>query len=985
LAFAAPRVSSAGVVEPQWSWINVNFDTQSRPGLIGPAGGTNMTWNESIGTAGLTKSGLLNSNGVATSVGFTCSANCMGTWGNPPLPVLTSAAFSWVNNTPSDLVISGLTPGKKYVLYVASHYPNELGGRSLFSTTNATTTSSPQLVDNGGPNGKTFRWLRGVNYVRFDKIVPDATNSIKLTMTSGSDLQRSYINGFQLIEDPSANTCSYATWLAGFNFSGISNPDLTLEGDSDRDSYSNMEEFELGLSPTVGNRRAGFLTTDFWNGISGFAVGDFLASFKYFNEPDSVTLKPLSALKFNAPYSGSRSRGYITPTVTGDYTFWLSARTSANLLLSTDLSQGKYAKRKIAAIGTDLGHGAGIGWNEPNLWDRFASQQSAPVHLDAGQSYYLEMDQVSASQVESQTNLAWACNGGAREVIPDARLSTYAKTPDDFEDDCLPDAWESQYGLSVTDNGALDPARQGEAGDYDGDGLTNREEYLLGTNPANSDTDGDGISDLTEVNVLGTNALVSNVVQDTLLSTVSLANVVSSSTGWTMTSGGLISDSFRGEAAWNFSVPTAGFWLFSLNTELMGSAYGNEEVPVVLKVDGKPVARRQIRYGSARLGSLQILSPWLTAGSHQVSVLVDNMLARRTVRLVSLQIFTPADATGFLARDNRVISHPATSRTSPAFIEGYARDTGSVTVNGIAASEGTGGGHWYANLALANQATAQAHTIHFETGADTPGSFTWQATNVLDAEVLTIRQGDTLRLGAWGADPNKVATLNFPSGTSTTLIGSATCLQTFSAFGTFQITGSLQGGTAATLTVKVIPAPGFPFGTVDALDGCNRMLYASAAPEIAFDTPSSNARLVSIRSNDYATISILPKSSESFGVAGRLFTGGPIMAVQRINVIGLSDAMQNDLTSGAAGNLSGYKIVNVPLTVVSLPSGARIDVTIFRSGVMFANGSTLRSIYPADLHNGWINLEFLFPIGQPGGYCHSLQVYDRNGAYIGTR
>jgi hypothetical protein len=362
LAAVTPMVSSAGVVEPQWSWINVNFDTQSRPGLIGPAGGTNMTWNESIGTAGLTKFGLLNSNGVATPVGFTCSANCMYDWGNPPLPLLTAAAFSWVNNSPSDLVISGLTPGKKYVLYVASHHPNELGGRSVFSTANVTTTSGPQLVDNGGPNGKTYRWLRGVNYARFDKIEPDATNSIRLTMVSGSDLQRSYINGFQLIEDPSTNTCSFSTWLTGFNFSGISNPDLTLEGDPDRDSYTNMEEYESGLQPTTPDRRGGVFMTDFWNGISGFSVDELLASSKFFNEPDSMMFRPLSGLKFNAPYSGSRSRGYITPTVTGDYTFWLSARTSANLLFSTDLSRGKYAKRRIAAIGADLGHGTGNGW-----------------------------------------------------------------------------------------------------------------------------------------------------------------------------------------------------------------------------------------------------------------------------------------------------------------------------------------------------------------------------------------------------------------------------------------------------------------------------------------------------------------------------------------------------------------------------------------------------------------------------------------------
>jgi hypothetical protein len=616
LLLTGARATAQGVIGTQWRWVNVNFDEQTRSGLAGPVGGLGLTWNQCVGNAGLTQTGLLDSNGTATTVGFTCDASSVYTWLDPELKLLTGSAFNFIRNTPMNVVISGLTPGKKYTLYLASYVPNESGSRNVYTTPNVTTSGSTQLVDNGGPQGVSDRWLRGANYTRFENIQPDATNCIKLSLVSGSPSERAHLSGFQLVENPAAATSPYATWLAGFSFAGIPGADLALDGDPDCDRYTNMEEYQLGLDPTLANSRAGVFMTDFWNGLSGMTVGELQASPKFFNEPDSVTFKPLSGLKFTGAYSGSRSRAYITPTATGDYTFWLSARTSANLLLSSDVSQGKYAKRRIAAIGTDLGHGTGIGRNEPNLWDRFASQQSAPVRLVAGQTYYLEIDHHTGCQGESHTSLAWACDGGAREVIPDAVVSSYAKTPDDLDDDCLPDAWEAQYGLSLSDNGATDPARQGENGDCDGDGLTNREEYLYGTNPTDSDTDGDGHSDSAEVNVIGSNALISNVVNDTLLSTVGLENVVSSSTAWAMTSGGLIASSFRGEATWNFSVPTAGFWLFRLYAELMGTTYGNEEVPVVVKVDGKAVARRQIRFGSAKLGSLQALSPWLSAGNH---------------------------------------------------------------------------------------------------------------------------------------------------------------------------------------------------------------------------------------------------------------------------------------------------------------------------------------------------------------------------------
>ena len=125
----------------EWGWINVNFDTETRTGLVGPAGGAGAAWNERIGTAGLIANNLLDGSGAATTVGFTCDATNVDPWGGPDLKMLAGAAFNFASNTPSSLVISGLKPGQKYVLYLASYYPNELGGRSLFSTTNPTNGS----------------------------------------------------------------------------------------------------------------------------------------------------------------------------------------------------------------------------------------------------------------------------------------------------------------------------------------------------------------------------------------------------------------------------------------------------------------------------------------------------------------------------------------------------------------------------------------------------------------------------------------------------------------------------------------------------------------------------------------------------------------------------------------------------------------------------------------------------------------------------
>jgi hypothetical protein len=68
--------------------------------------------------------------------------------------------------------------------------------------------------------------------------------------------------------------------------------------------------------------------------------------------------------------------------------------------------------------------------------------------------------------------------------------------------DGIPDSWKIAHGLDVND-----PTVASQ--DPDGDGLTNLQEFQLGTDPNNPDTDGDGISDGAEI-ANGTNPLDPN-------------------------------------------------------------------------------------------------------------------------------------------------------------------------------------------------------------------------------------------------------------------------------------------------------------------------------------------------------------------------------------------------------------------------------------------------------------------------------------------
>ncbi len=66
------------------------------------------------------------------------------------------------------------------------------------------------------------------------------------------------------------------------------------------------------------------------------------------------------------------------------------------------------------------------------------------------------------------------------------------RSPRDLDGDGMPDEWERAHGLNAND--PTDAEK-----DADGDGLTNRQELMLGTDPSRADTDGDGVSDGLEV------------------------------------------------------------------------------------------------------------------------------------------------------------------------------------------------------------------------------------------------------------------------------------------------------------------------------------------------------------------------------------------------------------------------------------------------------------------------------------------------------
>ncbi len=101
--------------------------------------------------------------------------------------------------------------------------------------------------------------------------------------------------------------------------------------------------------------------------------------------------------------SASRIRGFIHPNITGNYVFYVSGDSMAELFLSTDDSPGN--KRLIALCPQ---------W--AFNFEVYPKQVSAPISLTAGKKYYFETLQLGGSG-NGRTDVGWDVPGLASQTI----------------------------------------------------------------------------------------------------------------------------------------------------------------------------------------------------------------------------------------------------------------------------------------------------------------------------------------------------------------------------------------------------------------------------------------------------------------------------------------------------------------------------------------------------------------------------------------
>ena len=102
-----------------------------------------------------------------------------------------------------------------------------------------------------------------------------------------------------------------------------------------------------------------------------------------------------------------RITGSITVPTTGQYTFYIASDDSSRLFLSTDATSAN--KVQIASVGNGL-------WTDPQQWNKYSSQQSSATTLQAGQTYYIEIQHLESSGGD-HVSVGWS-GPGMSQITP---------------------------------------------------------------------------------------------------------------------------------------------------------------------------------------------------------------------------------------------------------------------------------------------------------------------------------------------------------------------------------------------------------------------------------------------------------------------------------------------------------------------------------------------------------------------------------------
>jgi hypothetical protein len=552
--------------------------------------------------------------------------------------------------------------------------------------------------------------------------------------------------------------------------------------------------------------------------------------------------------------------------------------------------------------------------------------------------------------------------------------------------------------------------------DTDGDGIFDHDELLYGTDINSVDTDGDGVSDYDELFVVFSNPTVADFNgEQTVVAATTGSSYTNSLGAWTREGNSAYAQDQRGWLEYEMTFDQAGGYRLDITGGQHNSYSDEARFDLVIYLDGQRVDAGYILGAYGEPGTSSFYLPYLAAGTHTIRIEWQNGESGTSFQLDSLQLLElggdDLDGNGIadwidhrIAQTSSLDEETVYTYVSPYTLEGESAYVSSVEIVSDYTPPGSEGeeiiveqglaGHYYANVELAPDADTVLDVSVQNGLAAFEKTVIWEPLNLLEAEDLMIRKGDSLLLSAFTEESSgdEAVTVTISAAGSGTVVATYSLTSSdvipyqFGDAGDFLIAATFVPAAGDPVSVSVpLKVVGLSFGTAPrVVVGNVRNWTVSGVPDEAVLEADSYISLV-----DSGTVSgsrrfKLSTNSQLEGtIIARLGEDGPIM-----------------------GRTTVYPLVNYHYTVTywrivdtfedgtqlwaatlslggDIPDDIEVHIRIVKAGVTFVDGSVEIVVTKDDLDDlGVFKYYMLKPIESSGSTCHSTTVY-QGGERIG--
>ena len=507
------------------------------------------------------------------------------------------------------------------------------------------------------------------------------------------------------------------------------------------------------------------------------------------------------------------------------------------------------------------------------------------------------------------------------------------------------------------------------------------------------DSDGDGLFDWMELSETGTDPLIPSITDIATVCEMNGASTNATLGSWKVDGEEVYSLDIRGSVDYQINAPADD--TYRIEIEGHERSFQNVELPIIVSIDGEYLGRFDIPFANSTNGLVHCFTPFIRSGTHVVRIYWDNASPRRSLalRAIRLQSLTGPDANNNGRKDwveNRLAAQsgvevaPVANAVSPACIEGRGQyltmsecSVGLVGQSVPLTIQHGAGNRWYANVPLSPNNSTRIVVSHQNGGLAETNELAWQITNLLEANNVTIRKGDSLLLSALppGVTSGSV-TISVAGVTNYTSNATIPVAHRFDQTGTFTVTGTFTPATTMrSITVKVVDAS-FSDRAATWVDKRRYWDCTNLPPEVVFESdPRLQITQAAQPGTNWRQYSVTNNAAESRFILARLGANGPIIANTSVEGFRLFNS-ENTYLKVVQSYPDGSQLIEAAFITSPVLPEVTVKLQVIVSGVTFDDGTLNKTLTSSSFDNlGIARVRFIRAAGVQTSVCHTTKAY----------